>query len=447
MSDDFATVSGVRQTVRAIVDAALAAVEPEAAVRGHLSVGEGKIVGGDVTFPLEEVDRVVVVGAGKAGVPMSCAVEAVLGDMVHSGNVVVPHGQGADLETIRIHEAGHPVPDHPGVRAGGAVVEALRGVDEKTLVICLISGGGSALLVCPAAGVTLEDLQATNQTLLACGATIVEINTLRKHLSALKGGQLARAAAPARVLTLILSDVVGDPLDAIASGPTVADTTSFEDCLSIVARYGLADLLPPLVLRRLRDGARGELVETPKPGDPVFDRVTNVLVANNDRAVRAAARKADELGYKSLVLSTVIEGETRDVAKVHAAIAREIQASGRPCEPPCCLISGGETTVTLRGDGRGGRNQEFVLAAALDIAGAEGITVCSVGTDGIDGTTDAAGAVADGRTAERSVAAGIDPYASLENNDSHAVFTALDDLVVTGPTDTNVMDLRLVLIE
>ena len=179
----------------------------------------------------------------------------------------------------------------------------------------------------------------------------------------------------------------------------------------------------------------------------MFDRVTNVLVANNDSAVRAAARKADELGYKSLVLSTVIEGETRDVAKVHAAIAREVRASGRPCEPPCCLISGGETTVTLRGDGRGGRNQEFVLAAALDIAGAEGITVCSVGTDGIDGTTDAAGAVADGRTAERSVAAGLDPHASLENNDSHAVFTALDDLVITGPTDTNVMDLRLVLIE
>ncbi len=436
-----------RQTVRAIVDAALAAVEPGAAVRGHLSMDEGAIVAGGVTFRRDEADRIVVVGAGKAGVPMSRAVEAVLGDRIYAGDVVVPHGQAADLETIQIHEAGHPLPDHSGVEAGHAVIDALAGVDDKTLVICLISGGGSALLVCPAEGVTLEDLQATNQALLACGATIVEINTLRKHLSAVKGGQLARAAAPARVLTLILSDVVGDPLDAIASGPTVADTTSFEDCLAIVDRYRLGDLLPLTVLRRLRDGAGGDVVETPKPGDRLFDRVTNVVVANNDSAVRAASRKADELGYPSLVLSTVIEGETRDVARVHAAIAREVRASGRPCEPPCCLISGGETTVTLRGDGRGGRNQEFVLAAALDIAGAEGITVCSVGTDGIDGTTDAAGAVADGRTAERSVAAGLDPHASLENNDSHAVFTTLDDLVVTGPTDTNVMDLRLVLIE
>lgn len=446
-SDDSTTGADARQTLRAIVDAALAAVEPEAAVRGHLSMAEGTIVAGDVAFPLDEVDRVIVVGAGKAGVPMARAVEAVLGDRIDAGTVVVPHGQAGDLETIRIHEAGHPVPDQAGVRAGREVVEALVGLDEKTLVICLISGGGSALLVCPAAGVALEDLQATNEALLACGATIVEINTVRKHLSAVKGGQLARAAAPARVLTLILSDVVGDPLDAIASGPTVADTTSFADCLAIVDRYGLEELLPTTVLRRLRDGAGGDLAETPKPGDAVFDRVTNVLVANNDSAVRAAARAADELGYKSLVLSTLIEGETRDVAKVHAAIAREVRASGRPCGPPCCLISGGETTVTLRGDGRGGRNQEFVLAAALDIAGAEGITVCSIGTDGIDGTTDAAGAVADGRTVERSVAAGLDPHASLENNDSHAVFAALDDLVVTGPTDTNVMDVRLVLIE
>ena len=249
------------------------------------------------------------------------------------------------------------------------------------------------------------------------------------------------------MLTLILSDVVGDPLDAIASGPTVPDTTTYEDCVAIVDRYGLENLLPPMVIRRLLDGASGGLMETPKLGDPIFEKVTNILVANNDSAVRAAAHKADELGYKSLVLSTLIEGETREVAKVHAAIAREIQASGRPCEPPCCLISGGETTVTLRGNGRGGRNQEFVLAAALDIDGVDGITVCSVGTDGIDGTTDAAGAIADGQTGARSIAAGLDPHASLAENDSNAIFTALGDLVVTGPTDTNVMDLRLVLID
>ena len=446
MSNDSVIAADARQTLRTIVAAALAAVDPEVAVRNHLSPGDGKITVDDTVLSLSDVDRVLVIGAGKAGVPMSRAVEAALGGLVYDGHVIVPHGQAAALERIQIHEAGHPVPDEAGVQAGRAVLKVLADADEKTLVICLISGGGSALLVCPVEGVTLEDLQTTNQALLACGATIVEINTLRKHLSAVKGGQLARAAVPARMLTLILSDVVGDPLDAIASGPTVPDTTSFEDCAAIVDRYGLGNSLPSRVIRRLDDGASGGRIETPKPGDPMFDRVTNILVANNDNAVRAAARKADELGYKSFVLSTLIEGETCDVAKVHAAIAREIRASGRPCEPPCCLISGGETTVTLRGKGRGGRNQEFVLAAALDIDGADGITVCSVGTDGIDGTTDAAGAIADGQTATRSIAAGLDPYASLEENDSNAIFTALDDLVVTGPTDTNVMDLRLVLI-
>ena len=439
--------AGARQTMRTIVDAALAAVEPEAAVRNHLCIADGAITAGDAVFPLDGVDRIVVVGAGKAGVPMGRAAEAVLGERIETGHLVVPHGQAVDLGTIRVHEAGHPVPDDPGVAAGGAVVGALAGLDARTLVVCLISGGGSALLVCPAAGVTLENLQETNQALLACGATIVEINTLRKHLSAVKGGQLARAAAPAPVVTLILSDVVGDPLDAIASGPTAPDTTSFDDCLAIVERYSLADALPAAVLQRLRAGAGGELEETPKPGDSLFERVTNVLVANNDSAVRAAARAADELGYPSVVLSTTIEGETRDVARMHAAVAREVRASGRPHAPPCCLISGGETTVTLRGDGRGGRNQEFVLAAALDIEGADGIAVCSVGTDGIDGTTDAAGAVADGNTVTRARLAGLDPHARLENNDSNAVFAALDDLVVTGATDTNVMDLRLLLIE
>jgi len=445
-SDSVMAVDG-RETLRTIVAAALEAVDPEVAVHHHLALGDGNIRVGDAVFPLDDRDRVLVIGAGKAGVPMSRAVEATLRGLVYDGHVIVPHGQASVLERIQIHEAGHPVPDEAGVQAGRAVLASLADADEKTLVICLISGGGSALLVCPVEGVTLEDLQATNQALLACGATIVEINTLRKHLSAVKGGQLARAAVPARMLTLVLSDVVGDPLDAIASGPTVPDTTTYEDCVAIVDRYGLENLLPPMVIRRLLDGASGGLMETPKLGDPIFDRVTNILVANNDSAVRAAARKADELGYKSLVLSTLIEGETRDVAKVHAAIAREIRASGRPCKPPCCLISGGETTVTLRGNGRGGRNQEFVLAAALDIDGVGGITVCSVGTDGIDGTTDAAGAIADGQTGARSIASGLDPHASLAENDSNAIFAALGDLVVTGPTDTNVMDLRLILVD
>jgi hydroxypyruvate reductase len=439
--------TGARRHARAIVDAALSAVEPEAAVADCVSVGADALRFGDMRLPLEEVERIIVVGAGKAGVPMARALERLLGERIVAGHVVVPHGQEAELPRIRVHGAAHPVPDAAGVAAGGAVVGALADLDASTLVVCVISGGGSALLVRPAAGITLQDLRATNEALLACGANIVEINTLRKHLSAVKGGQLARAAAPARVVTLILSDVVGDPLDAIASGPTVPDTGSFADCLQIVRRYELDERLPEAVLARLRAGAAGEVRETPKPGDPLFERVSNLLVANNDRAVRAAASRAEELGFRSLVLSTTIEGETRDIARMHAAIAREVRVSGRPCAPPCCLISGGETTVTLRGDGSGGRNQEFVLAAAIHIDGLAGVTVCSVGTDGIDGGTDAAGAVADGDSVSRARAAGKDAVALLANNDSNAFFACLDDLVVTGPTDTNVMDLRLLLIE
>jgi hydroxypyruvate reductase len=436
-----------RDAARAIIDAALAAVEPAASVRRRLRRAGEELQAGDLRLPLAAIGRIVVVGAGKAGVPMARAVEEALGDRIAAGHVVVPRGQRAELERITVHEAGHPVPDAAGVAAGRAVLEAVGGLDERDLVICVISGGGSALLVCPAEGIALEDLQATNRELLACGASIVEINTLRKHLSALKGGQLARAAAPARVITLVLSDVVGDPLDAIASGPTVPDPTSFADALAIVERYGLAERLPATVVGRLRSGLAGGVEETPKPGDPLFDRVANLLVASNDQAVSAAAAMAAELGYTPCVLSTLIEGETREVARVHAAIAREARLSGRPCTPPCCLISGGETTVTLRGGGRGGRNQEFVLAAALDIAGQQGILVCSIGTDGIDGTTDAAGAWADGETVARSRGAGIDPRSRLDDNDSHAVFSALGDLIVTGPTDTNVMDLRLLLVE
>ncbi len=413
----------------------------------HVENVDGAIRIGRSTFTHGDFDRILVVGAGKAGVPMARAVQSIVGADRVGGCVVVPHGQAADLGAIRIREAGHPVPDRPGVDAGQEVVAVLDDVDERTLVLCLISGGGSALLVCPAPGIDLDDLRATNEALLACGATIVEINTLRKHLSAVKGGQLARAAAPARVATLVLSDVVGDPLDAIASGPTVPDPTTFADCAAIVDRYGLDGKLPEAVLERIRRGVAGEVPETPKAGDAIFERVEHVLVANNARAVEAAAGAAEDLGYRPLVLSTTIEGETRDVARVHAAIATEALQSGRPCRPPCCLISGGETTVTLRGEGRGGRNQEFALAAAVALDGVEGVTVCSVGTDGIDGATDAAGAIADGRSVARAEAAGIDARAALDDNDSHTVFAQLDDLVITGPTDTNVMDLRLILIE
>ena len=325
-----ATDGDPREHARLIVDAALAAVEPSAAVHRSVRFLGDDLHIGEAHVPSSDVERVVVVGAGKAGVPMSRAIVEVLGDRIAGGHVVVPHGQAAEVAGVSIYEAGHPVPDAAGVAAGDAVIAALEGLDEHAVVICLISGGGSALLVSPAPGIELEHLQVTNQALLACGATIVEMNTLRKHLSAVKGGQLARAAAPARVYTLVLSDVVGDPLDAIASGPTVPDTTSFSDCLAIVDRYDLGEVLPAPVVARLRGGAAGDIEETPKPGDDAFQHVVNVLVANNDTAVNAAAAAAAELGYATIVLSTLIEGEAREVAKVHAAIAREVQRSGRP---------------------------------------------------------------------------------------------------------------------
>ena len=436
----------LRADARQIVEAALQAVEPGAAVRRHLLVADDHLDCGGERFDLSGIDRVLVVGAGKASVPMAKKVEEILGDRVTGGHVAVPHGQGETLARVEVHEAGHPIPDAAGVDAGSAVLEAVEEADERTLVVCLISGGGSALLVCPAEGIELSDLSSTTEALMACGADIVQINALRKHLSAVKGGQLARVAAPAAVLTLILSDVVGDPLDVIASGPTVPDHTSFDDCLGIVERYGLGNQLAPNVMARLEAGAAGQVPDTPEVGDPLFERVHNVLVGNNDQAVASAAECAERLGYRPCVLSTRIEGETREAAKVHAAIALEAQRSGRPLEPPACIISGGETTVTIRGSGKGGRNQEFALAAGLELAGSRGILACSVGTDGIDGPTDAAGAWADGGTVERAARAGLDAVAHLENNDAYPFFRALDDLVITGPTDTNVMDLRLFLI-
>ncbi len=286
---------------------------------------------------------------------------------------------------------------------------------------------------------------AATRLLLECGADIGEVNTVRKHLSRLKGGGLARLAAPARLLTLILSDVVGDPLEVIASGPTAADPTTFADALAVLKRYGLPVEVPGSVLRYLERGAEGAVPETLKPGDPALNRCRNLLVGNNAAAVAAAARSAAELGYRPLILSTTITGETRHVAAVHGALAREMVASGHPVPPPACLISGGETTVTVTGEGKGGRNQEFALAAALEIRGLPNILVFSAGTDGTDGPTDAAGAVADGTTVERAEKAGRDPRRHLETNDAYPLFAELGDLVMTGPTNTNVMDLRLVL--
>ena len=309
-------------------------------------------------------------------------------------------------------------------------------------MVCLISGGGSALLPLPAEPITLAEKQETTKLLLACGANIHEINAVRKHISRIKGGQLARLAYPATVISLLLSDVIGDNLDVIGSGPTAPDASTFADAWAILEKYGIGGRVPAPVRERLERGMRGEIPETPKAGDPVFERTENRIVGSNRLAVDAAAKRARELGFRTLVLSTFIEGETRDVARMHGAIAKEMVRTGRPVKPPACIITGGETTVTLRGSGLGGRNQEFVLAAAMEIAGLPDTVVFSAGTDGTDGPTDAAGAIADGRTLER----GPDAAAFLANNDSYHYFERLGDLVVTGPTNTNVMDVRIVLV-
>jgi hydroxypyruvate reductase len=325
-------------------------------------------------------------------------------------------------------------------------MDIARSAGRDDLLICLISGGASALTPAPAAPVTLTGKQRTTELLLRSGAGIHEINTVRKHLSEFKGGQLARLAAPATVLSLLLSDVTGDDLDVIGSGPTVPDRSTFEDAVEVMRRRGIWKRIPAGVRARLEQGLAGKIAETPKPGSPIFRRVRNIVVGSNRQAIAAAQREAKELGYHAMILSSVMEGEAREVAGVHAAIAKEILASGHPLRRPACVISGGETTVTLRGHGKGGRNQEFVLSAAAAIAGLRGVAILSGGTDGTDGPTDAAGAIATGSTIERASAAGLDWRTSLDRNDSYHFFDPLGDLIRTGPTRTNVMDVRVILV-
>ena len=421
----------LRKQALAIFKAALRAADPGDAVARRLERED-----------LTRYRNVYVVGAGKAGVSMARAAERVLGRRIARGLLNVKYGHTARLRRVELNECGHPVPDWNGVEGARRIAEIAAGAGAEDLVLCLISGGASALLPLPADPVTLDEKQETTKLLLACGADIHEINAVRKHISRIKGGQLARLASPAAVLSLLLSDVIGDDLDVIGSGPTAPDASTFARARAILEKYGIFDRVPAAVRERLERGVRGEISETPKPDDPVFARVRNVVVGSNRLAVDRAIEAARELGFRTLVLSTFVEGETREIARMHAAIAKEIVASGRPLKPPACVITGGETTVTVRGEGLGGRNQEFVLAAAIDIAGLRNVVILSAGTDGSDGPTDAAGAIADGRTLGRN------PRAPefLARNDSYHYFESLGDLFVTGPTHTNVMDVRLILV-
>jgi hydroxypyruvate reductase len=424
------TTSTLRRDAMAIFRAALAAADPAAAVTRHLE-----------RLKLDRYQRILVVGAGKAGPSMARAAERVLGRRIAAGLVNVKHVT-ARLRRIELNASGHPVPDAAGVAGAEGIAALAASAGRDDLVLCLISGGASALMPAPAPPVTLEEKQTVTRLLLACGANIQEINCIRKHISTLKGGQLARLAAPAAVESLLLSDVIGDSLDVIGSGPTAPDASTFGQAAAIFEKYGIAERVPASVRERIAAGIAGEIAETPKPGDPLFRRVRNTVIGSNRLALDAAARRARALGYRTLILASEIEGETREIARMHAAIARQIVKSGQPVRPPACIITGGETTVTLRGEGLGGRNQEFVLAAALDIAGLPNTVVFSAGTDGTDGPTDAAGAIADGDTLRRNPLA----IEFLTANDSYRYFDSLGDLVKTGPTDTNVMDVRLILV-
>lgn len=435
-----------REDALAIFRAGLQGVEPIEAVKRYVRREGDLIVVDGERYSLADYRRIVLIGGGKAAAPMARAIEECLDDVALEGLISVKYGHLDSLQAVAIRQAGHPVPDEQGFLAAREMFSLAESADERTLVFCLLSGGGSALLPFPVAGVSLADKQETTRSLLACGATIHEINAIRKHLSVIKGGGLARAVYPGRLITLILSDVVGDDLDSIASGPCVADNSTFADCLEIIQRYSLEADIPSSVLDYLRMGARGKRPETPKEGDPFFAMVKNVIVGNNYNALLFAKTKAEELGYATLILSSMMEGDTRVVSGNHVAIGREILLHGHPVPGPACILTGGETTVRLTGAGKGGRNQEFALAALCRLREKETITIVSAGTDGSDGPTDAAGAIADSIALSRCMEKGLNASSYLAENDSYTFFDAVDSLIRTGPTNTNVMDIRIILV-
>jgi hydroxypyruvate reductase len=436
----------MREHALQIFQAGLQAVDPVEAINRHIKLEKNLLIIGGKQFNLDDYDNILVVGAGKAGAPMAKAVEDLMENRISDGVIVVKDGHGLSLKKVKVCEASHPVPDERGVQGTEEILSLVEKAGERDLVICLISGGGSALLIAPVQEISLEDKQDATKLLLACGATIHEFNTVRKHLSRAKGGRLAQMANPATITSLILSDVVGDDLDVIASGPTVPDSSTFKDAQQILEGYGIWGDLASSVRNHIEKGVSGQIEDTPKSDNAAFLQCSQVLVGTNLQALKAAGKAAERLGYRPLILSSKVEGEAREVAKFYSAIAREVLESSYPMEPPVCVLAGGETTVTLQGDGLGGRNQEFALASALAIEGLDKVIVLSGGTDGTDGPTDAAGAIADGNTVARARESGLDPKNFLQRNDSYNFFQKLDDLVITGPTRTNVMDIYMLLV-
>ncbi|MCP4606859.1 MAG: glycerate kinase [Proteobacteria bacterium] len=439
--------SSNRNAFLAIQKAALSAAEPRLAVERHVRFSGEILTIGDMDHNLSSIDRIQVLGAGKAAQPMVGALVEILGERIEGGLVIAKRGEldpSIDTGTVECVEAAHPVPDESGMEAAEQIANTAAEMGEGDLALVVIAGGASALLTLPTKGLSLEDLQATTDFLLRCGATIQELNTVRKHLSRIKGGHLARLIGPARSVSLILSDVVGDPLDGIGSGPTAPDPTTYAAAWQVLERTGLEEKIPTTVKRHLKRGLAGEIPETPKLSDPLFRSVQNTIVGSNRQAAEAAVRAAQKNGFSSKLLTTTLEGEARDVGRQAAALARDLVEQGKPIPRPACLVLGGETTVTVNGMGKGGRNQELVLSAAIGLEGLSDAFVVALATDGGDGPTDAAGAVATGDTISRARSLGLDPIGHLDNNDAYPFFDALDDLIRTGPTHTNVADLIFV---
>jgi glycerate-2-kinase len=440
--------SKARKLVLDSLEYAVNAVDPKKMVLSKVAYKGDVLLVGDYLFDLTKYRSVYVVGGGKAAAAMAEAMEQILGDRITAGIVIVPYGAIGSTHIIDLHEARHPLPDESGVEGTRRMLEIAGKAEADDLVICLLSGGGSSLMVYPRENLLLSDKQQITSSLLKSGATINEVNAVRKHLSSFKGGWLAKTAYPATVLNLILSDVVGDPLDVIASGPTVADFSTFEDAHLVLAKYGLWNDAPAIVKKLILDGERGFIAETPKLNDAAFKKVHTVVVGNNRTACQAALQYLKSHGLNAALLSCTLEGEANCIGAQLASIANEIQISGNPLPKPAAVVVGGETIVKVAGKGVGGRNQELVLSAALKLkhAGDYTVVVASLGTDGIDGPTDAAGAIADSATIKRAAALGLEPKYYLADNDSYHFFSKLGDLIFTGQTGTNVNDISLIIV-
>ncbi|MEM3569605.1 MAG: glycerate kinase [Thermoproteota archaeon] len=427
-----------RNDVLEILEEGLRASDPKKSVEETLE---------RISRDIEAAERVFVIGFGKASASMAEACEEKIGERIIDGAIIIPENVDAKrLRRIRVLKGTHPTPSEASVESTRRLISICQGLTRRDLVICLISGGGSSLLTLPAEGVTLEEKKTATDILLKSGAEIKEVNTVRKHLSSVKGGQLIKFLKPAKVVSLILSDIVGDPVEYIASGPTSPDPSTFRDAYNIILKYGLMEKLPRSIVERIERGVQGEIPETPKPGDEVFKNVKNIIVLNNMKALTAMERKAAELGYNTLVLTSFMEGEAREAGRFLCAIIKQIAVYDSPVKKPACLIVGGETTVTVKGRGKGGRNQELTLSVLTNCNGLKNFIFVSIGSDGIDGYTDAAGAIADFSTLENAFNKGLNPEVFLEDNDSYNFFKQTDDLIFTGPTGTNVNDFTITVI-